>query len=237
MLRSMRNHSQGRRRCRQSHARLCAGLLAALLVWATPTVAVEPCQPFEGGRVDAQLLKLMRDAARHGRLYRVVPGNSRVGFCVRHFPMQEFRGEFTNIVGGLALPSADNLDYGQALLLIHTSPLDVSDESLAPLVKGHNFMDIRHYPEIIFAGHTFEWLGPMQGYMYGDLTLRGRTQGVVFKVSIDVTEPGTGELPGRILLRGTGQVSRYRFDMRSNSLTVSETVRLCLAVEMVRWGS
>lgn len=239
MLRSMGDHSQVRRRsgCRQSPARLCACLLAALLVCATAAVALEPCQPFEGGRVDAQLLEIMRDAARDGRLYRVVPGNSRVGFCVRHFLMQEFRGEFTNIVGGLALPSADTRQYGQALLLIHTTPLDVSDESLAPLVKGHEFMDTRHYPEILFAGHTFEWLGPMQGYMYGDLTLRGRTQAVVFKVSIDVIEPGEGELPGRIFLQGTGQVNRYRFDMRSHSLTVSETVRLCLAVEMVPWGS
>ena len=35
---------------------------------------------------------------------------------------------------------------------------------------------------------------------------------------------------------GKGQVSRYQFDMRSHRFMISETVRLCLAVEMVPWG-
>ena len=96
--------------------------LAALLVLAVTTaVAGEPCRLFEDGRVDARLLEVMRGAAREGRLYHVVPGNSKVGFCVRHFPGQEFQGEFPNIVGGLVMPSIEH-QYGQALLLIRTTP-------------------------------------------------------------------------------------------------------------------
>jgi polyisoprenoid-binding protein YceI len=214
--------------------RIC--VLTLLLLVTSTGMAVEPCEPFEGGRVDARLIELMRGAAREGRLYRVVPGNSRVGFCVRHFLAQELRGEFTSIVGGLAMPSA-NSQYGQALLLIHTTPLTVSNEALAPLVRGHDFIDTGRYPEILFVGRRFEWLAPLQGYMYGELTLRGKTQPVVFTVSLDVLENGEGDLPQRIFLKGTGQVDRYRFDMRSHRMTVSETVRLCLAVEMVPWGS
>ena len=213
---------------------LLAGCLSALLVLAV-AVASEPCKPFEGGRVDAQLLEVMREAAREGRMYRVVPGNSRVGFCVRHFPLQELRGEFTNIVGGLAMPSADH-QYGQALLLIHTTELEVSNEELAPLVKGHRFMNTISVPEILFVGRAFEWLSPMQGYIYGDITLRGNTRPIVFDVSIDVLEQGPGKLPARIFLNGNGQVNRYNFNMRSHRFTVSETVRLCLAIEMVPWG-
>jgi len=211
--------------------------LSALMVLAVVVAfAGEPCQPFEGGRVDARLLEVMRSAAREGRLYRVVPGNSKVGFCVRHFPLQEVRGEFTNIVGGLVMPSAEQR-YGQALLLIHTSTVAVSNEELAPLVKGHKFMDTSRYPEILFVGRAFEWLAPQQGYIYGDLTLRGRTQPIVFNIGIDVLEEGLGNLPDRIFLKGTGQVNRYQFDMRSYRFMVSETVRLCLAVEMVPWSS
>ena len=211
--------------------------LSALLVLAVASVqAVEPCRPFEDGRVDARLLEVMRNAAREGRLYRVVPGNSRVGFCVRHFPGQEFRAEFTNIVGGLVMPSTTQ-PYGQALLLIHTSPLEVSNAELEPLLKGPEFMDTSRYPDILFIGRAFEWLAPLQGYIYGDLTLRGKTQPVVFDVDIDFLEEGLGSLPDRIFVKGSGQVNRYRFDMRSRRFTVSETVRLCLAVEMVPWGS
>ena len=210
--------------------------LAALLALAVAVaVADEPCRPFEG-RVDARLLEVMRNAAREGYMYRVVPGNSKVGFCIRHFPGQEFRGEFSNIVGGLAIPSATQ-QYGQALLLIHTTTMEVSNEVLAPLVKSHKFMDTSRYPEILFIGRAFEWLGPQQSYILGDLTLRGKTQPIVFNVTIDVLEEGLGDLPGRIFLKGTGQVNRYHFDMRSYKFIVSETVRLCLAVEMVPYGS
>lgn len=213
--------------------RCMRAFLSALLILAvTAAVAGEPCQPFEDGRVNPKLIEVMRTAASEGRLYRVVPGNSKVGFCVRHFPLQEFRGEFTNLVGGLVMPSVVHR-YGQALLLIQADTMESSNEELAPLVKGHEFMDTSRYPDILFIGRTFEWLAPLEGYIYGDLTLHGETQPVVFNVSIDILEEGLGNLPDRIFLKGDGQVNRYQFNMRSRKFTVSETVRLCLGVEMV----
>jgi len=217
----------------QQSLRVCLSVLL-LLVCLSP-VAKEPCTPFEGGRVDPRLLEVMRNAATEGRLYRVDPAHSMVGFCVRHFPQTEFRGKFTNIVGGLVLPS--NLDkYGEALLLIHTSSLEASNESLAPLVKSPEFMDTEHYPEILFIGRAFEWLGPLQGYIYGDLTLRGITQPVVFSVGLEILEEGLSSLPERIQLQGNGKVNRYQFNMHSHRIMISSTVELCLDVELVPWG-
>jgi polyisoprenoid-binding protein YceI len=210
--------------------------LAALQILAmAATFADEPCRPFED-RINPKLLEVMRSAASEGRLYRAVPGYSRVGFSVQHFPLQEFRGEFTNIVGGLVMPSIAHR-YGEALLLIQTNPLEASDEKLVPLLKSHEFMDTSRYPDILFIGRAFEWLAPLRGYIYGDLSLHGRTQPVVFNVSIDFLEGGLGNLPDRIVLQGKGQVSRYQFNMRSRRFTVSETVDLYLDVEMVPWGS
>ena len=198
--------------------------------------AGEPCTPFEGGRVDTKILAAMREAARDGRLYRVDAGVSKVGFCVRHFPFQEFRGEFTNIVGGLAFPQ-DPAQYGQALLLIHTSSLKSKNTALVPLVKGQNFIDTANYPEILFVGRRFEWLNAAQAHIYGELTLRGRTQPVIFDVEINALDDMEDNRAGRIRLRGTSHVSRFRYDMRSHRFIVSETIQLCLAVELVAWGS
>jgi polyisoprenoid-binding protein YceI len=209
-------------------------LLLILLLSVIAAVASEPCKPFEDGRVDPRILEVMRSAAREGRMYHVVPGKSKVGFCVRYFPGQEFRGEFTNIVGGLVMPSMSE-QYGQALLLIHTSTLDASHAGLSPLVRGNEFLDTEHFPEILFVGRAFEWLAPLRGYIYGDLTLRGITQPVVFNVSINILEDGLNSLPNHILLQGDGQVSRYQFDMRHHRFTIGETVRLCLNAEMVPW--
>ena len=211
-------------------------LTAILVLTACDVGAAEPCAPFEGGRVDAKFLQVMRDAASEGRLYRISPGKSRVGFCVRHFPFQEFRGEFANIVGGLALPPEPE-GHGQALLLIKATTMESNDTGLVPLVQSKEFMDIQQYPEILFVGRAFQWVGPDKGYIYGDLTLRGKTQPVVFNVGVDVLEEGKDGKSERIYLHGTGQVNRYGFDMRNYRFMVSDTVNLCLSVELVRWGS
>jgi len=207
----------------------------SLLLATGPVGAGEPCTPFEGGRVDAKMLATMREAAREGRLYRVDDAVSKVGFCVRHFPFQEFRGEFTNIVGGLAFPQ-DQAQYGQALLLIHTSSLKSKSTALVPMVKGHNFMDTANFPEILFVGRRFEWLNAVQAHIYGELTLRGRTRPIIFDVEIDALEDMEDDRAGRIRLRGTSHVSRFKYDMRSHRFFVSETIQLCLAVELVPWG-
>ena len=209
-------------------------LFVLMMLVAGSGHATEPCAPFEGGRVDQKLLAEMREAAHEGRLYRIVPGNSRVGFCVRYFPFQEFHGEFTNIVGGLTLPP-DMERHGKALLLIHTTSMESSNPNLDSLVQGHEFMDVEHYPEILFVGRAFQWYNPLQAYIYGDLTLRGITQPVVFNIEVDVAERDENERPESILLRGTGQVNRMEFDMRSHQIMISQTVRLCLSVELRRW--
>ena len=209
------------------------GAFVSLVVSASVALGREPCGLFEGGRVDPQLIEQMRAAAAEGRLYRVVPGVSRVGFCVRHFPLQEFRGDFTSLAGGLVLPSAND-PLGRALLLIRTTPLEVSNEQLGPIVRGRSFMDIERHPEILYVGREFEW-HDSHGHIYGDLTLRGVTRPVRFDVGVEkLLESPDGRLE-RILLKGAGQVNRYEFDMRSHRLFVSESVRLCLSVELDAW--
>jgi polyisoprenoid-binding protein YceI len=200
-----------------------------------PGGAPLPCAPFEGGRVEPQLLAAMRRAATEGRLYRVDNALSSVGFCVRHFPFQEFRGVFTDVVGGLAFPP-DRTQYGQALLLIRTASLQSDNQALAPVVRGSNFMDTANYPEILYVGRKFEWLGSTHAHIYGDLTVRGRTHPVIFDADIEVPDDALDSWPERIRLRGLSHVSRFNFDMHSHRLFVSDTVRLCLSVELVQWS-
>lgn len=209
-------------------------LLPFLLALATGTAAaLEPCTPFESRGVDARLLAQMRDAAREDRMYRVMPG-SRVGFCVQHFPGREFRGEFTDLVGGLALPPAAGKP-GTALLLIHATSMESSNPDLEGIVLGHRFMNIERYPEILYEGHEFHWVNPASAHIHGDLTLHGVKRPMVFNIEVDVLDIGEDRRPEHIYIHGTGQVDRVNFDMRSHRFTVSQTVRLCLSIELERW--
>ena len=217
----------------KSHSlRVLAALLLCLL--ANAAAAVEPCTPCEDGRVDAGLIAAMRKAASEGRMYRVDPDKSSVGFCVRHFPFQEFRGQFRNLVGGLALPP-DPGQYGHALLLIHSASLISENSDLVPLVIGHSFIDAERYPEILFTGRRFVWMDDRQARIYGELTLHGKTQPVVFNVEIEQGADKTPEAGRRIRMRGSTMVNRFQFDMSSYQYFVSEEVQLCVAVELVLW--
>jgi polyisoprenoid-binding protein YceI len=198
--------------------------------------AAEPCKPFEDGRIDPQILVTMRKAATEGRMYRVNPEASKVGFCVRHFPYQEFRGEFTNIVGGLALPP-DSARYGQALLLVYTASLKSDNTALMPLAKGRHFMDTARYPEILYVGQKFEWINDAHAHIYGELTLRGKTHPVVFEVDLNVPDESDDNWADRIRLRGVSQFNRFKYDMRSHQFFVSENIRLCVDAELLPWGS
>lgn len=211
-------------------------VIIALIMLITGVVAAaQPCSPFEGGRVDPQHLKTMRDAATEGRLYRVDSTRSRVGFCVRHFPFQEFRGEFTNLVGGLAVPPGHAQD-GQALLLIHTTSLESEDTDMMPMVQGRDFIDTQRFPEILFVGRAVHLDNSEQGHVHGELTLHGVTQPVVFDINLRMIDNGDNRRPDRILMKGRGEVNRFEFDMNSYRYVVSESVRLCMSVEMVPWG-
>lgn len=167
-----------------------------------------------------------------GRLYRVDPARSKAGFCVRHFPFQEFRGEFTSLVGGLAFPP-DHARAGQALLLIKTTAMQSDDNDLLPMVEGQDFMDTGRFPDILFVGRSVELFSEERGRVRGELTLHGITQPVVFDIDLYVLEGGGGRLPDRILLKGKSEVNRMSFDINSYRYFVSETVRLCLSVELV----
>lgn len=208
-------------------------LLSLILVFS-PVMGGQPCSPFEERHVDPALLELMRSAANEQRLYRVVPQRSRVGFCVRHFPGQEFRGEFTGLVGGLVFPPRPGRD-GQALLLVHTATLTSESDLMLPLVRGGDFMDVEQFPEILFVGHSAHWQGPAQGHVHGELTLRGVTQPVTFEIEVRRLNGQPGERPARIHLEGSSQVQRSHFDMHGYRLFVSSTVRLCLDAELVPW--
>jgi polyisoprenoid-binding protein YceI len=205
-------------------------VVIVLLLGCGTAAADPPCAAFEG-TVNPKLIQVMRNAARDGRLFQVVPGASKVGFCVNWLFGPEFRAETANIVGGLALPPAPR-QYGEALLLIRTSGLTANDDVLLKLARGPDFMDTERYPNILFIGRAFQWIAPLQGYIYGDLTLHGHTQPVVFDIRIEVLETGMGDLPARIRLTGTSQVSRRRFGMDRHRFLVYDTVNLCLSVEL-----
>ena len=198
------------------------------------------CSPFMDGKVDPSLIATMLDAAQDGNLYRIDDDTSRVGFCVSS-KFNEVKGDFHDVRGGLTLSATTATSGdGQALLVINTASLDTKGSMIEHLIKSERFFDVEKYPEILFVSRGFEWTGQDTATIVGDLTVHGVTRAVVFDVTLTPVkdtsglEKISGKLSNRMLVKATTTIHRSQFGMDNMSKLVSDSVDLCMSVEVQR---
>lgn len=226
---------------------LWQGILAVLLAisWLSHAQAADSdegdlCSPFMDGKVEPSLIATMLDAAQDGNLYRIDDDTSRVGFCVSS-KFNEVKGDFHDVRGGLTLSATTATSGdGQALLVINTASLDTKGSMIESLIKSERFFDIEKYPEILFVSRGFKWTGQDTATIVGDLTVHGVTRAVVFDVTLTPVkdtsglENISGKLANRMLVKATTTIHRSHFGMDNLSKLVSDSVKLCMSVEVER---
>jgi polyisoprenoid-binding protein YceI len=193
------------------------------------------CSPFKDGKVDTSLLSTMLDAARDGYLYRIENDTSQVGFCVSS-KFSEVKGNFRKFSGGLALPPAGaTANSEQAMIVINTASLDTDGSLVEAMIKSERFFDVEKYPEILFISSGFKWTGTHTATIAGDLTVHGVTKPVVFAVTLTRVKDAAGNPTHRMVVKATTTIQRAQFGMDNMSKLVSDTVNLCMTVEVVRY--
>jgi polyisoprenoid-binding protein YceI len=205
-------------------------MLAALLLATMPGIAgsSQPCAPFRDGKVDPAKLDIMLAAADDGRLYRIETDNSEFGFSVTS-SLQEVRGQFLQVQGGMAVDTL-GIEQDQVLVAIRTESLDTNSEYAEHMLRGVNFFDVKHYPEILFVSTGFEWVTQTRAALVGDLTLHGVTRPVTFDVQLtNVFGEQAGDTD-TILVRATSSIRRSDFGMKAIPKLVEDEVRLGMNV-------
>jgi polyisoprenoid-binding protein YceI len=213
--------------------RLALGMSVLLL--AVPAMAEEGdlCAPFQDGVVEESLVSRMLSAADDGHLYRIRKDSSQVGFCVDS-QFREVSGTFGEFRGGLALGIPDDSD-GQTMVVVKTASLETDHAAIDSLIKGKRFFDAENFPQILFVSSGFEWTGERSAILTGNLTLRGQTRPVRFDVELtNISEDLAGETDV-VLFKATTSIHRSDFGMDTLSSLVSDTVRLCLSVEAIKY--
>lgn len=193
------------------------------------------CAPFMGGKVDESSLTAMLAAANNGHLYRIEKSSSRVGFCVDS-KLRRIEGSFGDFQGGMALNPGDQTD-GQTMVLIRAESLDTESAIMKAMIKGEDFFDVEHYPEVLFVSSGFKWTGPDTAVIRGDLTLRGITKPVVFNVTLTAVDANKVEQAQKILIKATTSIDRSEFGMKKLATMVDNTVQLCLSVEADKYAA
>ena len=205
-------------------------LSGAVLVQAEEA---DVCAPFMKGKVDASLLATMLSAAEHGHLYRIQQTSSRVGFCVNS-KLSRIEGNFNDFQGGISLESGKKSD-GQTMVLIKTDSLETKGSLIEHMIKGEDFFDVAHYPEVLFISDGFKWTGPDTAVLTGKLTLRGITKPVIFNVKLTALDDKQIAQAGKILVKATTSINRADFGMDSLETVIEGNVQLCMSVEAVKY--
>jgi len=168
--------------------------------------------------------------------WNVDASHSYVEFAVRHLGIATVRGYFGEVSGTLEL--RDGLPEAiQAQ--VPTASIEVRNAHRTQHMKGADFFDVEHHPEITFRSRSAERLSPGRCRVVGDLTILGRTAPVTLEgeVSAEIDDPWGNR---RIGFGAHGVIDRRDFGMnwgtgaQPGAGVVDTQVRITLDIEAVQ---
>ena len=219
---------------------LSKGFLIVLitLLGSTPVSAVDDqklCAPFKNSAVDQSIVTTLLTAAEHGGLYRIEPTASNLAFGVQSV-IGRIEVEFTDFQGGISLQSSEQIEQGPALVRVGTGSLQTNGFLVKQLLKGGNFFDVEHFPEVFFVSKELRWISQTKGILAGDLTLRGTTRRVTFHVDLPEADVAAIERTDKIQMKATTTIQRSDFGMDAFSGLADNEVDLSIQVVAARYA-
>lgn len=172
------------------------------------------------GNAQAQVLRYRIDA-QHSDVH------ARVGF----FGIASKTARFPRISGGIELDPA-HLESVKLDVTLDATALEAGDAVTLKRLKGADFFDVDHHPQVRFVGRSMTMTGPVTAVVSGDLTAKGVTRPTTLTVSF--TQP-PAEATGReaIRLSGRARIDRTQFGMTAYRLIVAKSVTISIDTQMV----
>ena len=111
--------------------------------------------------------------------YEVEPSHTFVTVEVTHFKTSTLRIRFDDIQGTIEADPQQN--KGSADIKIDTNSINSGTKDFDDHLKSADFFNVEKYPDITFAGKTFDYQNNKLANVTGDLTLLGKTHPVTLK--------------------------------------------------------
>ncbi|MCJ2178107.1 YceI family protein [Novosphingobium album (ex Hu et al. 2023)] len=169
------------------------------------------------------------------RHYRIDPEASGVNARVAFFGLASKTAQFPAVMGRLSLPDAAASRPTSAIALdvtLDARMLQAGDAVTLKRLKGKDFFDVEHYPNVKFSGEMLRMTAARTAEIDGELTVRGVTRPETLHVTFG--EPPAENLGARpILLTGTMRIDRRAYGMTAWSLIVGRKVDITIRTRMV----
>lgn len=143
--------------------------------------------------------------------YHYDQGGSRVSFTLKHFGILTVSGDFKKFSGSFRF-DPDQIENSYVDINIDTATVDSGNEMRDRHLRSQKFFCSAKHPQIHFLGQEFKRAEGMNFDVYGDLTIRGITQPVVFK-TVFLSESVDAHAGRPISFRAETHIRRKDFEL------------------------
>jgi polyisoprenoid-binding protein YceI len=124
---------------------------------------------------------LLTASAQAAQRYTFDMSHSRIFFDYNHQGYSRMLGMFKKFGGTFVFDPEDPAN-SRLNISIDPASIDVFDAQLNERLRGEDFFDVAHYPELRFVSRRIEQKAPNELAVTGDLTMLGETRPVSFEV-------------------------------------------------------
>jgi polyisoprenoid-binding protein YceI len=166
------------------------------------------------------------------------PLHSEVLFKVKHLVITTVTGRFNKFEGTIIAEGSD-FSNAKVTFTIDVKSIDTNQAQRDAHLQNSDFFSADLYPAITFQSTAFQKINEGEYKMIGDMTMKGITKSIEFKVEYNGAEDnGHG-----ILKHGfevTGVVNRKEFGITWNKLTetgglgLSEDIKLVANIQIAK---
>jgi len=171
--------------------------------------------------------------------WKLDPAHSSAEFKVKHMMISNVKGTFSGLSGTLQLDETDRT-HSTVEASIDVSTISTGDAQRDGHLKSGDFFDAETFPTITFKSSNIDSTGGPEYEVSGDLTIRGVTHPVIFKVE-DLSTPAKDPWGNqRIGLSATTKINRKDFGLGWNApletggVLVGEDVTITLEVQFIQ---
>jgi polyisoprenoid-binding protein YceI len=170
--------------------------------------------------------------------WNIDTGHSQVNFSAKHMGIMTVRGHFTDVQASIDF-NEDDFTASSVEATINAGSLVTNDAKRDEHLRSADFLDVEHYPSIVFKSSGIQPAAHERYTMAGDLTIHGVTR----PVTLDVIHSGQVKDPWgntRAGFSAEGVIKRsdwgltYNAVLETGGFVVSDDVKIAIEAEAVK---
>src|SRR5437016_1555060 len=148
--------------------------------------------------------------------WNIDPAHSVAEFKVKHMMISNVKGQFAKVSGTLTLDESE-LTNSRIDALIEAASIETRDAQRDAHLKSPDFFDVEKFPTLAFKSSRISLVRDGELAVDGDLTIRGLTRKVTFKVE-GPTPPAKDPWGNtRVAVSATTKINRKDFGLTWNA--------------------